>query len=836
MAIPSMKRIHERRHPHPHVDPRQPRQGSQPDTNPPVFAFKPGGHRGPYRLTVSRDEAFGDIVLDVRDLADPVYLPEKALPVGRYYWKWGTARAESDAFWFDVTADAITVEVPPVDEWLRRLPQGHPRLYIRPQDIELLRASRQGQRAGAWQHLQTQAEAVLREPHELAEPPFLPGWGKDYEATFAVWYKILWESRRFVQAAQLLALAYLAGGDPQFGRAACKRMASISRWDPMGSSHIAHNDEAHMSFMWHGPQACDWAWDQFTEDERARVIDQFRRRGQITYEHVRHKGCYGIDRFDSHSGREIVFLSLLAIVFHEHIPEARQWLGWLRPVLCGIWPIWGRSDGAWAEGISYGLAYVGIMTMFATALKQGAGVDLYRRPFWRNHAAWRQWCHPPYAQWIGFGDHSERWASTWRATADLVELIARQTGATEFAGYIAEMRREADKGPATPSERGEIDMTVRSQLYLLGDDGAARGVDQQPRLDPSTALRASKPLDYPSTRSPRLHSGPLDARSGPDGARDLRPAVPPGVLRVFPDVGWAAIRANVADPSRDVAMIFRSSPYGSTSHSHANHNDFILHVAGQVMAMPSGYYDGYGSPHHLNWVWHTKSHNCLTLSDASQLMASPDAVGGIEHVFEDDRLIHFCGNADAPYKLQARMCRRHVLFFKSHACFALIDSFLARPGVRCALQWNIHSWGRFDVDHQVRTFQLQRGGSRLAGHVLCHHPGFFSLSEGWDPPPMTQRDHSQWFDQYHLRFTVNGHPTQANLGVLLCPGHDALEPPAVVTEKVDNMETARIGQDLLLVSTGAGVTYEGRESPATAAVRLGGQWYEIAPDGVRRRA
>jgi hypothetical protein len=802
------KRIQERRHPHPHVDPRQPRQASQTDTNPPVFAFKPGGHRGPYRLAVAKDEVFREIVLDVQDLADPLYLPAKALPAGRYYWKWSTSKAESDVFWFDVTPGAVILEVPPVDDWLRLLPQGHPRLYVCPEDIEPLRASRHGGRAGAWQRLQTQAETVLREPHEMTEPPFLPGWGKDYESTFAVWYKILWESRHFVQAAQLLALAYLGGGDSRFGRAACQRMASISRWDPMGSSHIAHNDEAHMSFMWHGPQACDWAWDPFTEDERARVIEQFRWRGQITYEHVRHKGCYGIDRFDSHSGREIVFLAQLAIVFHEHIPEARQWLGWLRPVLCGIWPIWGRSDGAWAEGISYGLAYVGIMTMFATALKRAVGVDLYRRPFWRNHAAWRQWCHPPYAQWIGFGDHSERWASTWRATADLVELIGLQTGATEFASYVAEMRREADKGPATPSERGEIDLTVRSQLYLLGKHEAPGDAERRPPLDPAS------PNDGFAVAS--------------------KPAVPHGVLKVFPDVGWAAIRTDMADPSREVAMIFRSSPYGSTSHSHANHNDFILHVAGQVVAMPSGYYDGYGSPHHMNWVWHTKSHNCLTLSDASQLMASPDAVGGIEHVFEDERLIHFCGNADAPYKLHARMCRRHVLFFKSHACFALIDSFVARPGVRSALQWNIHSWERFDVDCQARTFRLQRGSSRLVGHVLCHQPGFFSLSEGWDPPPMAQRDHSQWFAQYHLRFTVNGHPTHSGLGVLLCPGHSSLQPPAVVTERVDNMETARIGQDLLLVSTGAGVEYDGGESPATAAVRLAGQWYEIYPDGVRR--
>jgi len=51
---------------------------------------------------------------------------------------------------------------------------------------------------------------------------------------------------------------------------------------------------------------------------------------------------------------------------------------------------------------------------------------------------------------------------------------------------------------------------------------------------------------------------------------------------------------------------------------------------GCVLVMPSGYYDGYGSDHHIHWVWHTKSHNCVTLSDSPQIMDSHDAVGAVE--------------------------------------------------------------------------------------------------------------------------------------------------------------------------------------------------------------
>ena len=127
-------------------------------------------------------------------------------------------------------------------------------------------------------------------------------------------------------AAEVLGLAYVASGEKKYARAACERLASVSEWDPEGASYLPHNDEAHMSLVWHGPQAIDWVWDEFTDKERAKVIEQFKRRGEITYEFMHGHGSYGVTRFDSHAGREIVFLAQIALVLHEEIPAAREWL------------------------------------------------------------------------------------------------------------------------------------------------------------------------------------------------------------------------------------------------------------------------------------------------------------------------------------------------------------------------------------------------------------------------------------------------------------------------------------------------------------------------------
>ncbi|MFW5867855.1 MAG: DUF4962 domain-containing protein, partial [Armatimonadota bacterium] len=579
--------IDEIRHPHPHIDPRQPRDNATPSVNPPVFAWKPEAISAPFILTVARDEALTDVVLRAEGLRDPMLLPEAAFEPGRYFWAWSAGDDRSPVFSFEIPEDAVTIEVPPAHEWLARLPGDHPRIYVSGDDLADLRASREGVRAEQWAELKSLADSLLEEPHEIEEPEFLPNRAEDYAAYYRVWGPTMWGSRRFVKGAEILALAWLASGDGRYARAACERLASISRWDPEGSSYLGHNDEAHMSVIWHGAKAADWVWDQFTDEERALVIDQYRRRGEITFEHMHDRGTYGVTRFDSHAGREIVFLALLGMVFHEHIPEARTWLDWLRPVLCGIWPVWGKDDGGWAEGPSYGLAYVNIMTMFATALKRGCGVDLYRKPFWQGHAHWREVILPPWAEWMGFGDHTEVWRGTWLSNAALVERIDRETGGAQFAGYVEQLRDAAEDLEERPQVRTP---GLTAQDYL------------------------AKPTDAAKT-----------------------PPTQQKVLRVFPDVGWAAVRTDLRDASRDIALIFRSSPYGAVSHSHANNNDFIIHVGGRCMMMPSGYYAGYGSAHHAHWVWHTKSHNCVTLSDSGQIMRSHDSMGSTDLPFEDER-------------------------------------------------------------------------------------------------------------------------------------------------------------------------------------------------------
>jgi hypothetical protein len=231
-------------------------------------------------------------------------------------------------------------------------------------------------------------------------------------------------------------------------------------------------------------------------------------------------------------------------------------------------------------------------------------------------------------------------------------------------------------------------------------------------------------------------------------------------------------------------------------------------------------------------VWHTKSHNCVTLSDAGQIMRSHDSVGATDLPFEDERVACLRGTADASYADRALVCRRHLAWLKRHHCFLMIDQFVARPGIVSALEWNAHSWNEFTVDEDARTFRVEREGSLIEGHFLYHHNSFFTLSDRFDPPPGSARTCDQWINQHHLRFTPTGLTMEQNLGAVLACGREGLEPAQVKTERTGDTEVAWIGDDLLAVNMGGTIAVEDVESSALAVLLLDGVRYEITEDGV----
>jgi len=117
--------------------------------------------------------------------------------------------------------------------------------------------------------------------------------------------------------------------------------------------------------------------------------------------------------------------------------------------------------------------------------------------------------------------------------------------------------------------------------------------------------------------------------------------------------------------------------------------------------------------------------------------------------------------------------------------------------------------------------------------VMHNRAGFFSLTEGWDPPPMRGKDSAQWLQQYHLRFTPNGiEVPKRNLGVVLCWDHAGWSKPAVETHLHGDTEVAQVGDDLVLVNGGTGISYREHVSDAVVWMSISGRKYAVRDEGL----
>jgi hypothetical protein len=81
---------------------------------------------------------------------------------------------------------------------------------------------------------------------------------------------------------------------------------------------------------------------------------------------------------------------------------------------------------------------------------------------------------------------------------------------------------------------------------------------------------------------PPLARPDMPAPTSPDAS------LPPSAL--MSDLGWVAMRSAWAEAARqsETLLLFKSSPFGSYSHSHADQNSFVLEAFGSPLLIDAG--------------------------------------------------------------------------------------------------------------------------------------------------------------------------------------------------------------------------------------------------------
>ncbi len=571
----------------------RPAEGTTPAVNPPSFCWRPQKNIERWQLQML--EVDSDRVAYQADGIDmSVHTPPHPFEAGTYRWRY--RGIDDSGTWTEWSKERRFTVDPAVARPMPMPPKAELMERIPKEHPRLF------VRPGDLPRLREMAQGPMKDRFDdlvarceklMENPPDTTEPPKyTSERLSEQWRKTWWGNRtytiRALEGAATLAFTRLLGGKEEYGRLAKKILLECAEWDPKGSTGYRYNDEAGMPYAYHFSRTYTFVNDLLSEAEKEKCREVMRIRGEEMYHHLYPRHLWR--PYSSHSNRAWHFLGEVGIAFHDEIPGADRWSWFAMNVFYAAYPVWSDEQGGWHEGVSYWSSYIARFTWWADVMRAAFGISAYQKPYFSQIGYYPMYLMPPGKVGGGFGDLTAR--RTARHNLSLMSILAAQSGNRYWQWYV-----ETLGGP------------VRGSGYI----GFLRGAlpDVRPKV----------PDDLPSSRR-------------------------------FEGTGQAYLNSNLLDAKDDVQVVFKSSPFGTQSHGYEANNSFLLWAWGERLLIRTGYRDIYGSKHHRNWMWSTRSVNNITVDGSGQRSHSADAKGKIVHFFTSPECDIVVGEAAGTYRAE----------------------------------------------------------------------------------------------------------------------------------------------------------------------------------------
>lgn len=649
----------------------------------------------------------------ITNITWPTYTHSAALKPGSYFWRYRLAtKTGATANWsvsrqFNVPAEAVEFPMPDRAQQRERVPQNHPRLFLRPEDLPRLRELARGREAAAFGKLRAEADRYLKAGPTL-EPEHL-GSARDKENAELVkyWWPNREQTERACREAETIAFVYLVTGEKNYGEAARRWLMHLMSWNPDGPTNFKLNCEAGKPLLFRPARAYDWAWDVFTPEERAKVQATMRRRISDAWESGEvQRGVGHLNRpYNSHGNRVWHKIGESGIAFLGEIPEAETWLDYAVNKFYACYPVWSDDDGGWHEGVSYWAGYMGKSVWWLQVAHAALGIDGLKKPFFARVGDYPLYIAPPGSPNSGFGDLSFRPPSS--GVGGFMEYHLRMKGSQADGGQAAYWR-------------------WWTETWGMKGEGGILGFLYDANLPPLPAAKA--PADLPPSK-------------------------------VFHGIGVASLHTTLLNSADDVHFLFKSSPFGSQSHGHNPQNTFQLNAYGEPLLATCVYRDLHGSKFHYQWAHSTVAHNGLLVNGQGQVKHVATPQGRIVAEQFTPGYDYVVGDATPAYGGRLTHYQRHVAFVKSTPSPLLViydEIVAAEPS---AYQFMLHAFKPFTVDESKRSLAVDQPKAGVAVQYLSPVPLTFRQWDGYEPKP------SKVFpNQWHVEAATG--QKQKSLGVL----------------------------------------------------------------------
>ncbi|HUQ27811.1 MAG TPA: DUF4962 domain-containing protein [Usitatibacter sp.] len=408
--------------------------------------------------------------------------------------------------------------------------------------------------------------------------------------------------------------------------------------------------------------------------------------------------------YDSHGNITLNTVAAIGALMAGDIPEADNWVREAIPAAVTWTSPWGWQDGGFGNGTAQGFWDTGQNLTAWYVLRNAAGVDLSKKEWVRNHARFLAYFTPPGAPSGAFGDGLEM--------------------------ALPEVWSRVGKGLAAFAPSPLARWYARSQNQ---EDPA--------RLE----LLLAPHLDFSSARFPQ---------DAPDSM-------------AFPSIGWAAMHSSLSDPNR-ISIFFKSSPYGSYNHSHADQNSFVIHHRGRRLAIASGYYDDYGTPHWHQWYKQTRAANAITFDGGQGQGVNDKAFSGDLTRFESgDGFAYAIGHAERAYDGKLTKAERAIVYLRPDTI--VVRDVLAATSPH-TWEWNIHAVNRMTAVAPNRV-AIHNGPAQMCVEMVSGPEVAFAQNDQFTAKP------SSGANQWHGTFATTAKSNAAEFVAIMRIGSDCTGKP-----------------------------------------------------------
>ncbi|MBA4149234.1 MAG: DUF4962 domain-containing protein [Verrucomicrobia bacterium] len=695
--------------------------------NPPSFAWLHEKSAVNYTLEWSTNEHFHNSIT-VSNLQFNTYTHNSPLPEAEYFWRyqyvtgkgelsnWGQTRR------FLVNTSAIKFPLPSKSERRALIPKGHPRLFVRPEELPSLRELAKGREAERFKSIQSAADRILQ--RTLTPEPDKLGSARDKKNLEMIQY--WWPNRtQALQActeAETLAFVYLITREEKYGTAARDSIVALAKWNPDGPTNFKLNCEAAKPMLHRISRAYDWAHDVLSATDRELVRTAITRRIKDAWESGEvGRGVEHINRpFSSHANRTWHKIGESGIVFLDEIPEAEMWLDYALNKYYACYPVWSDSDGGWHEGGAYLGGYMSKTVWWLQAAQSALNLDPLKKPFFSQIGDFPLYVASPHSPNMGFGD------------------LSYQTTVRGWGGFMDYFTRVASANPKSNA----------AQWRWWGEQWGT---------SPQTGVL-----------------GFLYAATLPEMAEAQAPTnLPPS--KVFHGIGVASLHSTILNSSNDVHFLFKSSPFGSQSHGHNPQNAFQLNAYGDTLLPANNYRDLHGTEFHYKWVHQTVSQNGVLVNGEGQRPHSALSRGKIIDSKLTAEWDYVVGDALEAYEGRLERALRHVVFVKPDIIVIYDDLVASEPS---DFQFMLHGLAEFKVDSSSAELHIQQPNAGATIRYLGSSPVTLRQWDGYPFDTIRRTFPNQW----HVEASTTKKEKAVRMFTVIAP-HKGTEAPALAVER-----------------------------------------------------